>query len=120
VLRIGRTGLTPARLGSSGHLRVGVMVVAIGNALALGASPTASLGIVSALDRSVTTANGTTYTGLIQTDAAINPGDSGGPLVNAAGQIVGINTAGVTSAENIGFAISIDVAKPVLTQLAHG
>lgn len=120
VIRTGRTGLTPVPLGSSATIPVGVSVVALGNALSLGRSLTASLGIVSALDRSITTSDGRTYSGLIQTDAAINPGDSGGPLIDSAGQVVGVNTAGATSAENIGFAIPIDQALPILTRLAGG
>jgi S1-C subfamily serine protease len=117
-------GATPLQLADSSTLRVGDSVLAIGNALDLGDSPTVTLGIVSAKDRSIDTQgeNGATehLTGLIQTDAAINPGNSGGPLVNAAGQVVGINSAGVPGANNIGFAIDINGVKDVINQLEQG
>ena len=122
LLRIpGASGLPTAELGSSADLAVGDDVVAIGNALALRGGPTVTRGIVSALDRSLDTAGGT-MTGLIQTDASISSGNSGGPLVNAAGQVIGINTAVAASgrgsaAENIGFAIAMDKALPVVEQL---
>jgi len=81
------------------------------------------MGIVSALDRTVTASAGassasTTYENLVQTDASINPGDSGGPLIALDGTVVGIDTAGTTTAENIGFAIPIDIAAPILRRLA--
>jgi S1-C subfamily serine protease len=96
LLRIkGASGLTAATLASSAGLRVGDDVVAIGNALALEGGPTVTRGIVSALGRSLDS-GGVSMQGLIQTDAAISSGNSGGPLVNAAGEVVGINTA-VTS-----------------------
>jgi len=86
---------------------------------------TVTEGIVSALNRSIDAGeqgggNSESLSGLIQTDAAINPGNSGGPLVNAAGQVVGINTATSGDAQNIGFAIAIDNAKPVIDQLKKG
>ncbi len=102
-------GLEPIPLGSSSQLRVGDPVVAIGNALGLGIS--VSVGIVSALGRAVSTDTGP-LRNLLQTDAAINPGNSGGPLLNAAGEVIGINTAVAGGAENIGFAILIDEAMP--------
>ena len=118
----GATGLPTADLGSSADVAVGDDVVAIGNALALRGGPTVTRGIVSALDRSLDTDSGNTITGLIQTDASISSGNSGGPLVNALGQVIGINTAVAASgrgsaAENIGFAIAIDQATPVLDRL---
>ena len=122
LLRIpGASGLPTAELGTSSEVAVGDDVVAIGNALALRGGPTVTRGIVSALDRSVEEANGT-MTGLIQTDASISSGNSGGPLVNAAGQVIGINTAVASSgrggaAENIGFAIAVDQAMPVVDRL---
>lgn len=118
VLRVARSGLVQVRFGTSGGLRVGEIVVAVGNALALKGSPTASLGIVSALEREIEIGGGATYRHLIQTDAAINSGDSGGPLVDAGGRVVGINTAAASTAENIGFAIAIDQAAPILRQLS--
>jgi putative serine protease PepD len=111
--------LVPAQLGSSDDLRVGDEVIAIGNALNLGGEPTVTRGIVSAKDRDLT-AEGVTLEGLIQTDAAINPGNSGGPLVNAAGQVVGMNTAIVADAQNLGFSIAIDVARPIIEDLKAG
>jgi S1-C subfamily serine protease len=111
--------LVPAQLGSSDDLRVGDEVIAIGNALNLGGEPTVTRGIVSAKDRDLT-AEGVTLEGLIQTDAAINPGNSGGPLVNAAGEVVGMNTAIVADAQNLGFSIAIDVARPIIENLKAG
>ena len=124
LLRIDAADLDVAVLGSSASLAVGDDVVAIGNALALRGGPTVTRGIVSALDRSVDTGSGT-MTGLVQTDASISSGNSGGPLVDAAGEVVGINTAvaaggGGTAAENIGFAIAVDRALPVLERLREG
>ena len=98
-------------------------MLAIGNALDLGDSPTVTVGIVSAKGRSIDTSRDRRtehLEGLIQTDAAINPGNSGGPLVNAAGEVVGINTAGVQDAKNIGFAIDINSVKDVIEQLKQG
>jgi S1-C subfamily serine protease len=89
--------LTVAPLGKSAALQVGDEVIAIGNALALDGGLTVTKGIVSALDRSIDTDAGSSLSGLIQTDAAISSGNSGGPLVNAAGQVVGMNTAIATS-----------------------
>jgi S1-C subfamily serine protease len=117
VVYVDRSDLVAAEIGRSSDMQVGDFVVAIGNALALEGGPTASLGIVSALDRTITTNEGGTYSHLLQTDAAINSGDSGGPLVNAAGQVVGINAASALSAENIGFAIAIDVVLPLLIDI---
>ena len=117
-------GATPLVLADTTNLRVGDDVLAIGNALDLGDSPTVTLGIVSAKGRSIDTQseNGTAehLEGLIQTDAAINPGNSGGPLVNAAAEVVGINSAGVPGANNIGFAIDINTVKSVIAQLEQG
>jgi putative serine protease PepD len=112
-------GLQPAELGSSGDLQVGDEVLAIGNARGLGGTPSVTHGIVSGLGRAVE-AEGTLLENLVQTDTAINPGNSGGPLVNASGQVVGINTAIVDGAENIGFAIAIDTIKPLIDQLKAG
>ena len=94
-------------------------MIAIGNALNLGGEPTVTRGIVSATDRDLAT-EGVSLEGLIQTDAAINPGNSGGPLVNAAGQVVGVNTAIVPDAQNLGFSISIDRAREIIGDLESG
>jgi putative serine protease PepD len=115
------SGLVPATLGTSDTPKVGDDVVAIGNALALEGGMTVTRGIVSALDRSIDTGNGT-LTGLIQTDAAISSGNSGGALVAANGDVIGINTAvaasgGSVTASNIGFAISIRTAMATVHRL---
>jgi len=112
-------GLIPAEFGTAESLRVGDDVVAIGNALDLGSTPSVTKGIVSAKGRTIE-AQPVTLTNLIQTDAAINPGNSGGPLVNAAGQVVGINTAIIDNAQSIGFAISVDVAGPLIDRARNG
>jgi putative serine protease PepD len=120
VIRATRTGLTPLAVGSSADMRVGDMVMAIGNALALEGGPTVSLGIISAKDRTITAQDGSSLSHLIQTDAAINEGDSGGPLVNASGKVIGINTISASEAQNIGFAIAIDEAMEVIDGLIDG
>ena len=114
------SGITPATLGSSTSLQVGDDVVAIGNALNLGDTPSVTKGIVSAKNRSLQVDASTTLEDLIQTDAAINHGNSGGPLLNAAGEVVGINSAGIPNSQNIGFAIGIDSIKPIIEQLKTG
>src|SRR5438067_3526905 len=121
----GVSNLPTAQLGNSSDLKVGDSVIAIGNALNLQGGMTVTEGIVSALNRSIDAGSeggrgSESLSGLIQTDAAINPGNSGGPLVNSAGQVVGINTATSGDAQNIGFAIAIDNAKPVIDQLRKG
>ena len=113
------SNVTPAELGASADVRVGDDVVAIGNALNLGGPPSVTKGIVSATDRTIEAEN-VTLRHLIQTDAAINPGNSGGPLLNAAGQVVGINTAIISDAQNIGFAIAIDSLKPLIQDIKDG
>jgi putative serine protease PepD len=112
-------GLAAAALGSSAELSVGDDVIAIGNALDLGDAPTVTRGIVSAKDRSLDTGEAV-LANLIQTDAAINHGNSGGPLLNTVGEVVGINTAGIENASNLGFAIEIDAIKPIIEQLRAG
>jgi putative serine protease PepD len=119
LLQVDATGLQAAKLGSSANLRVGDDVVAIGNALALGDDPSVTKGIVSAKNRSISEGE-ISLTHLIQTDAAINPGNSGGPLVNAAGEVVGINTAIIEGAQSVGFSISIDQVKTLLPKLEAG
>ncbi len=115
----GKVQLSPATLGDTATLRVGDTVVAIGNALNLGETPTVTVGIVSAKGRTVETETDT-LRDLIQTDAAINPGNSGGALVNTAGELVGINTAGVRGAQNISFAIDINGVKAIIEDLKQG
>jgi putative serine protease PepD len=113
--------LTPVELGDSDELQVGDSVVAVGNALNLGATPTVTTGIVSALNRAID-ADSVQLEDLIQTDAAINQGNSGGPLVNASGQVIGVNTAVATgqNAQNIGFALSINNVKTIVERVQSG
>jgi serine protease Do len=119
VIQIDAKNLPVAEIGSSKALLVGEGVVAVGNALALEGGPTVTSGIVSYIGRSIMEPNGTVLYDLIQTDAAINPGNSGGPLLNMSGQVIGINSAVASQAENIGFAIAITPALPVIEQLIH-
>jgi S1-C subfamily serine protease len=122
VLKINRTGLPTVRLGDSDALQVGDAVVAIGNSLGIAGSPTVTTGIVSGLGRTVHVAATETLVDAIQTDAAINPGNSGGPLVDVEGRVIGINTAIADpgSSNNVGFAISISSAVPVVRALRAG
>jgi S1-C subfamily serine protease len=122
VLKIDTDGIyRAASLGSSSEMRVGEWVIAIGNALALPGGPTVTVGVVSALGRSLPVNSQVTLFDLIQTDAPINPGNSGGPLVNLRGEVVGINTAATRGrqgeAEGLGFSIGMDTAIPVARQL---
>jgi len=126
VLKVDATGLPAVKIGHSDALVVGDSVVAIGNALALDGGPTVTQGIVSALDRTISAGDQgsgqstETLRHVLQTDAAINPGNSGGPLLNAAGEVVGINTAVAGNAQNIGFALTIDKALPIINTLKTG
>ena len=120
VLKVDGEDLPSVPLGNSDQLRLGQDVVALGFALGLEGGPSVTTGIVSGLGRTID-AGGQgvqtrTYEDVIQTDAAINPGNSGGPLVDLQGRVVGINTAGVGAgaAENVGFAIAINRARPVI------
>lgn len=117
--------LPTVQFGRSSELRVGDPVVAIGNALGLGGTPSVTAGIVSALGRELTPQSGLTLTDLIQTDAAIYQGNSGGPLVDARGEVVGVNTAvaaaqNIGAAENLGFALSIDQLGPLIDEVRQG
>lgn len=117
VVKIEAKGLTPIPLGDATKLQVGETAIAIGNPLGLQFQRTVTSGIISALNRTIKieTENGVNYMeDLIQTDASINPGNSGGPLLNSRGEVVGINTIKVASAEAIGFAIPINVAIPII------
>lgn len=121
LLRIDRTGLRPAVFADPSTIAIGDEVVAVGFALNLDGGPTVTRGIVSALNRTISSDDGA-LDGLIQTDTAISSGNSGGPLLNTRGQVVGINTAVFQSsldvaANNVGFAISVSEVIPVIGEL---
>ena len=115
VIRIDGTHLPHAELGSSASLRVGQLVVAIGNPL--GFSNTVSAGVISALARSMRAQDGRLIDPILQTDVALNPGNSGGPLVDSHARVVGINTMIILGAQGLSFAVPIDTARWVIGQL---
>ena len=104
-----------AHLGNSDDLKIGQVVIAIGNPFGLTGGPTVTAGIISSLNRNLQFENGMLE--LIQTDAAINPGNSGGPLVNTKGEVIAINTAKMPYAHGIGFAVPINIAKSIMNEL---
>ena len=116
VVKVEATGLPAAELGDSDNLMVGEISIAIGNPLGMRFERTVTQGIVSGLNRSIMVDEGSVMEDLIQTDAAINPGNSGGPLINGQGQVIGINTV-KASAEGLGFAIPINITKPITQKL---
>ncbi len=117
VLSILESGLPTAELGDSSQLRVGQLVVAIGNPL--GFQTTVTAGVISALGRTLRAQTGRVIENVIQTDAALNPGNSGGPLVDSRGRVIGINTAIIAGSQGICFSTPINTAKWVASQLIH-
>ncbi len=117
IIKIEGNNLPTAELGDSDEVEVGEIAIAIGNPLGLNFQRSLTQGVISGLNRTITdNSSGTTIENLIQTDASINPGNSGGPLLNSEGQVIGINTAKITSGEGLGFAIPINTAKPIVDQ----
>jgi S1-C subfamily serine protease len=119
IVKIEASGLPAAPIGTSADIKVGELAVAIGSPLGTYSNSVTS-GIISGTGRSVVVQSGRRLTNLIQTDAAINPGNSGGPLLDAAGNVIGINTAMAQDSNGIGFAIPIDIARPLMSQALAG
>ena len=120
IIKIESKDLISANLGDSTDLKIGESVIAIGNPLGLEFQRSVTSGIISGLNRSITfeeNGNNIFMEDLIQTDASINSGNSGGPLINSKGEVIGINTVKITTAEGIGFALPINVIKPILNKL---
>ncbi len=118
IVKVDATGLPTAPIGDSSTIQVGQQAIAIGSPLGTFTDSVTS-GIISAVGRSIPVGNGV-LTNLIQTDTAINPGNSGGPLLDPSGKVIGINTAVAGGSQGIGFAIPIDIARPLLTQASAG
>jgi S1-C subfamily serine protease len=118
IVKVDATGLPTAPIGDSSTIQVGQQAIAIGSPLGTFTDSVTS-GIISAVGRSIPVENGV-LTNLIQTDTAINPGNSGGPLLDPSGKVIGINTAVASQSQGIGFAIPIEIARPLLTQASAG
>ncbi len=118
IVKVNETGLPTAPIGDSASIQVGQQAIAIGSPLGEFTDSVTS-GIISAIGRTIDVEGGT-LTNLIQTDTAINPGNSGGPLLDPSGRVIGINTAVAGDSQGIGFAIPIDIARPLLTQASAG
>lgn len=121
VIKVPKNDLPSAMLGDSDKVEVGDIAIAIGNPLGLQFERSVTQGIISGLNRRIEMENGASIEDLIQTDASINQGNSGGPLLNSAGEVIGINSAKIRSAEGLGFAIPINLARPIVDELIrHG
>lgn len=120
LVKVNANNLTAAVLGDSKIVRIGQPAVAIGNPLGLTFQRSVTAGVISAVNRTIEVSPGEYMEDLLQTDASINPGNSGGPLININGEIIGINTIKVTTAEGMGFAVPINVAKPVIDRVKTG
>lgn len=116
IIKVNETNLPAAELGNSDDLIVGEQAIAIGNPLGLQFQRTVTSGVISGLDRTISSEN-VMMENLIQTDASINPGNSGGALLNSEGKVIGINTAKIQSAEGLGFSVPINIAKPIIEQV---
>lgn len=117
IIKIDASGIPIASLGDSRKVKIGEDAIAIGNPLGLTFQRTVTAGIISAVNRTVEIEKGVFMEDLIQTDASINPGNSGGPLVNIGGEVIAVNTVKVSTAEGIGFAVPINIVKPVIESI---
>jgi len=115
VIKIFGSGYTPAKLGISGDLKLGQVLIAIGNPL--GYQHSVSVGVLSGVGRTMRTPDGHLIDNILQSDAAMNPGNSGGPMIDTSGEVVGINTAIIPSAQGLSFSIGIDTAKEIARYL---
>jgi len=111
IIKIFGIGYTPVKLGVSGDLKIGQLVIAIGNPL--GFQHSVSVGVLSGVGRTMSTPGGQLIDDILQSDAAMNPGNSGGPMINTNGEVIGINTAIIPSAQSLSFSIGIDSAKEI-------
>ncbi len=115
IIKIFGSGYTPVKLGVSGDLKIGQLVIAIGNPL--GYQHSVSVGVLSGVARTMRTPGGQLIDDILQSDAAMNPGNSGGPMIDTNGEVVGINTAIIPGAQNLSFSIGIDTAKEIARYL---
>lgn len=119
VVKVEAENLDVAHLGNSENVNIGQLAIAIGNPLGLEFERTVTSGIISGVDRSVSIDEFNKMEGLLQTDASINSGNSGGPLLNSKGEVVGINTLKISSGEGLGFALPINMAKPIVEEIVR-
>ncbi|OHW61640.1 serine protease Do-like HtrB [Andreesenia angusta] len=119
VVKVEAENLDVAHLGNSENVSIGQLAIAIGNPLGLEFERTVTSGIISGVDRSVSIDEFNKMEGLLQTDASINSGNSGGPLLNSKGEVVGINTLKISSGEGLGFALPINMAKPIVEEIVR-